>query len=143
MKRRRRRINEITDFIEDAALGYTADKASDNVVDNTSEEEKKEENSEETSTMSTPGTSTPTGNNGTKPVQDPKQPTQPQSVMQPDNEEKNEVDPEIESMYQAVEELKKKQEEVGLVGAQNQEQLRQSTEDIMKEIEAYLQQHKK
>jgi hypothetical protein len=143
MKRRRRRINEITDFIEDAALGYTADKASDNVVDNTSEEEKKEENSEETSTMSTPGTSTPTGNNGTKPVQDPKQPTQPQSVMQPDNEEKNEVDPEIESMYQAVEELKKKQEEMGLVGAQNQEQLRQSTEDIMKEIEAYLQQHKK
>ena len=143
MKRRRRRINEITDFIEDAAVGYTADKASDNVVDNTSKEEKKEENSEETSTMSTPGTSTPTGNNGTKPVQDPKQPTQPQSVMQPDNEEKNEVDPEIESMYQAVEELKKKQEEMGLVGAQNQEQLRQSTEDIMKEIEAYLQQHKK
>lgn len=143
MKRRRRRINEITDFIEDAALGYTADKASDNVVDNTSEEEKKEENNEETSTISTPGTSTPTGNNGTNPVQDPKKPIQPQSVMQPDNEEKNEVDPEIESMYQAVEELKKKQEEMSLVGAQNQEQLRQSTEDIMKEIEAYLQQHKK
>ena len=138
MKRKRRRIYEVTDFIEDAAVGFAAGAASDHVVDTaTGEDEKKEEeNAEETTTM--PSTSTPTGNNGTAPVQN--NATQGQTTQQ---SEEQQPDPKIEAFYQAVEELKKKQEEMNAVGAQNQEQLRQSTEDIMKEIEAYLQQHKK
>ena len=61
-------------------------------------------------------------------------------------EEKEEVDPEIEAMYKAVEELRNKQEEtnqIGLLNQQNSQQLKQSADDIMKEIEAYIQQHKK
>lgn len=135
MKRRKKRIDEITEFVEDLVADAAADKVADNIVDNSTEEEKEDEDAEDTM-----GTTTPIGNNGTAPA------PQNNAVVAPQPEEKKGVDPEIEAMYKAVEELRKKQEEtnqIGLLNQQNGQQLKQSADDIMKEIEAYIQQHKK
>ena len=135
MKRRRKRIDEITEFVEDLVVDAAADKVADNIVDDSSEEEKEDEDAEDTM-----GTTTPIGNNGTAPA------PQNNAAVAPQPEEKEEVDPEIEAMYKAVEELRNKQEEtnqIGLLNQQNSQQLKQSADDIMKEIEAYIQQHKK
>lgn len=135
MKRRRKRIDEIAEFVEDLVVDAAADKVADNIVDDSTEEEKEDEDAEDTM-----GTTTPIGNNGTA--------TAPQNnvAVAPQPEEKEEVDPEIEAMYKAVEELRNKEEEtnqIGLLNQQNSQQLKQSADDIMKEIEAYIQQHKK
>lgn len=135
MKRRKKRIDEITEFVEDLVADAAADKVADNIVDNSTEEEKEDEDAEDTM-----GATTPIGNNGTAPA------PQNNAVVAPQPEEKKGVDPEIEAMYKAVEELRKKQEEtnqIGLLNQQNGQQLKQSADDIMKEIEAYIQQHKK
>lgn len=135
MKRRKKRIDEITEFVEDLVVDAAADKVADNIVDNSTEEEKEDEDAEDTM-----GTTTPIGNNGTAPA------PQNNAAVVPQPEEKEEVDPEIEAMYKAVEELRNKQEEtnqIGLLNQQNSQQLKQSADDIMKEIEAYIQQHKK
>ena len=135
MKRRKKRIDEITEFVEDLVADAAADKVADNIVDNSTEEEKEDEDAEDTM-----GTTTPIGNNGTALA------PQNNAVVAPQPEEKEEVDPEIEAMYKAVKELRNKQEEtnqIGLLNQQNSQQLKQSADDIMKEIEAYIQQHKK
>lgn len=126
MKRRRNSINENAKVAADLLVNLAADKIADNIANSDNEEEEE-----------TPGTSTPTGNNGTTPVS---------NTAVPALDTKEEPDPMIEYILKAVEEQKNKQAEanqLGLAAQQQNQELQNKAADIMKEIEDYIKNNKK
>lgn len=126
MKRRRRRINENAKVAADLLVDLAAKKVADNVINSDTEEEE------------TPGTTTPTGNNGTAPS----------PIVSTTNqmEKDDEPDPMMEYILKAVEEQKNKQAEanqLGLAAQQQNQELQNKAADIMKEIEDYIKNNKK
>lgn len=126
MKRRRNSINENAKVAADLLVDLAAKKVADNVINSDTEEEE------------TPGTTTPTGNNGTAPS----------PIVSTTNqmEKDDEPDPMIEYILKAVEEQKNKQAEanqLGLAAQQQNQELQNKAADIMKEIEDYIKNNKK
>lgn len=126
MKRRRNSINENAKVAADLLVDLAAKKVADNVINSDTEEEE------------TPGTTTPTGNNGTVPS----------PIVSTTNqmEKDDEPDPMMEYILKAVEEQKNKQAEanqLGLAAQQQNQELQNKAADIMKEIEDYIKNNKK
>lgn len=126
MKRRRNSINENAKVAADLLVDLAAKKVADNVINSDTEEEE------------TPGTTTPTGNNGTAPS----------PIVSTINqmEKDDEPDPMMEYILKAVEEQKNKQAEanqLGLAAQQQNQELQNKAADIMKEIEDYIKNNKK
>lgn len=126
MKRRRNSINENAKVAADLLVDLAAKKVADNVINSDTEEEE------------TPGTTTPTGNNGTAPS----------PIVSTTNqmEKDDEPDPMMEYILKAVEEQKNKQAEanqLGLAAQQQNQELQNKAADIMKEIEDYIKNNKK
>lgn len=126
MKRRRNSINENAKVAADLLVDLAAKKVADNVMNSDTEEEE------------TPGTTTPTGNNGTAPS----------PIVSTTNqmEKDDEPDPMMEYILKAVEEQKNKQAEanqLGLAAQQQNQELQNKAADIMKEIEDYIKNNKK
>lgn len=123
MKRKRKRINEVTETAKDILIDTAANKVADNIVDN---DDKKDEDAETVSTV------TPTGNNGTAPVG--------ATSLTQDEEKKDEPDPMIEYILQQMQQNKDKQ----MQDAQADYLYRQQqAEKIVKDIEDYIAKNKK